>query len=143
MQDLWVTLATVFFSSTLVLEIYRNIHAALQRKKDRKLIVDEIPSEMKRLGDKVDSLVEHTTSEFADIKRKLAADDARFGRLDASITKMQDAINLNAEGTALGLTNDIVIFNAFRDHHINGESEIAEQKINEFLVKSLKDSFHV
>lgn len=40
-----------------------------------------------------------------------------------------------SEGLKIGLENDAVIFNALRKNNINGESEIQEQKMNEFFRK--------
>lgn len=37
------------------------------------------------------------------------------------------------EGLKLGLENDAVIFKALREHKINGESELQEQKMNQFF----------
>ena len=40
------------------------------------------------------------------------------------------------EGIRLGLENDIVIFNALRNNHINGESEKQEKKMNAYFRKA-------
>lgn len=37
------------------------------------------------------------------------------------------------EGLEIGLENDSVIFKALREHKINGESELQEQKMNQFF----------
>lgn len=37
------------------------------------------------------------------------------------------------EGIRLGLENDVVIFKALRDNHINGESEKQEEKMNAYF----------
>ncbi len=47
-----------------------------------------------------------------------------------------------AEGTKLGLENDIVIFDAFRRNKINGESEQQEQKMREYFLHTTTDSFY-
>lgn len=40
-----------------------------------------------------------------------------------------------SEGMELGLENDMVIFKALREGHINGESERQEEKMNDFFFK--------
>ena len=40
------------------------------------------------------------------------------------------------EGIRLGLENDAVIFKALREHQINGESEMQEEKMNCYFRKS-------
>ena len=40
------------------------------------------------------------------------------------------------EGIRLGLENDVVIFKALRDNHINGESEKQEEKMNAYFRKA-------
>ena len=40
-----------------------------------------------------------------------------------------------SEGLNIGLENDAVIFKALREHKINGESELQEQKMNDFFRK--------
>lgn len=37
-------------------------------------------------------------------------------------------------GLQIGLENDIVIFNALRTHHINGESAAQQKKVREYLI---------
>lgn len=45
-----------------------------------------------------------------------------------------------SEGLKIGLENDAVIFKALREHKINGESELQEQKMNEFFRKQFTTS---
>lgn len=40
------------------------------------------------------------------------------------------------KGIKIGLENDAVIFKALRDHHINGESEKQEEKMNAYFRES-------
>ena len=47
-----------------------------------------------------------------------------------------------AEGTKLGLENDIVIFDAFRRNKINGESELQEQKMRNYFLHTTTESFY-
>lgn len=64
-------------------------------------------------------------------------------KLEAKRQKIEDARRKKEEeqqqhildGIKLGLENDAVIFKALREHKINGESELQEQKMNEFFRK--------
>lgn len=53
----------------------------------------------------------------------------KHDRLD----KVEKVVERLAEGVTLGLENDIVIFNALRNNHINGESEKQEQKMRTYF----------
>lgn len=46
-----------------------------------------------------------------------------------------------AEGVKLGLENDVVIFNALRNGHINGESEEQEKKMKEYFYNNSMKGF--
>lgn len=48
----------------------------------------------------------------------------------ADIEKKFDRL---ADGVQLGLENDIVIFRAMRNGHINGESEVQEKKLAKYF----------
>jgi len=64
---------------------------------------------------------------------------SNFGKLN----KMEKAINKIAEGLAIGLDNDRVIFKALREHKINGESEAQEIKMDKYLNESTKRGFRI
>ncbi len=49
------------------------------------------------------------------------------------LEKVEKVVERLAEGVTLGLENDIVIFNALRNNHINGESEKQEQKMRNYF----------
>lgn len=49
------------------------------------------------------------------------------------LEKVEKVVERLAEGVTLGLENDIVIFNALRNNHINGESEKQEQKMRTYF----------
>mgnify|MGYP006398957881 CR=1 FL=1 len=49
------------------------------------------------------------------------------------MTEIEKKFDRLSEGMELGLENDIVIFNAFRNNHINGESEKQEAKMREYF----------
>lgn len=52
------------------------------------------------------------------------------------LKKIEKVVERLSEGVSLGLQNDIVIFNAFRHNHINGESERQEIKMKEYFYKN-------
>lgn len=58
----------------------------------------------------------------------------------AQIEKKFDRLS---EGMELGLENDIVIFNALRKGHINGESERQEEKMRDYFFKKSMNGFHL
>ncbi len=53
------------------------------------------------------------------------------------------AINRIAEGLHIGLENDRVIFKAFRENHINGESDAQEQKMDQYFHKCATDGYKI
>ena len=53
------------------------------------------------------------------------------------------AINRIAEGLNIGLENDRVIFRAFRENKINGQSESQEKKMDEYFRKCATDGYKV
>lgn len=53
------------------------------------------------------------------------------------------AINRIAEGLNIGLENDRVIFRAFRENKINGESEAQERKMDDYFRKCASDGYKV
>ena len=48
-----------------------------------------------------------------------------------------------SEGMELGLENDIVIFEALRKGHINGESERQEEKMREYFFHKSMNGFYL
>lgn len=68
-------------------------------------------------------------------KREEKAEAARQKIEDARRKKEEAQQQHILEGVKLGLENDAVIFKALREHKINGESELQEQKMNEFFRK--------
>ena len=55
--------------------------------------------------------------------------------------RLTSAIDKIAEGLAIGLENDAVIFKALRENEINGESEVQERKMNEYFRDSTTSGF--
>lgn len=58
----------------------------------------------------------------------------------AQIEKKFDRLS---EGMELGLENDVVIFNALRNGHINGESEKQEEKMREYFFHKSMNGFYL
>ena len=58
----------------------------------------------------------------------------------AEIEKKFDRLS---EGMELGLENDIVIFEALRKGHINGESEKQEAKMREYFFKKTANGLYL
>jgi len=68
-------------------------------------------------------------------KREEKAEEARKQLEEARQKREEEQQQHILEGIKLGLENDAVIFKALREHKINGESELQEQKMNEFFRK--------
>ena len=68
-------------------------------------------------------------------KREEKAEAVRQKIEDARRKKEEEQQQHILDGIKLGLENDAVIFKALREHKINGESELQEQKMNEFFRK--------
>jgi len=139
-MEKWIPLISILFSSALVLEIFKLIVAGVKARRAKKQNIQSMPERLSAIDKKVDDLAASTAKGLADINRKLDSDTKHFHGVDASLEKLTQAVNLNAEGTALGLENDLIIFNAFRDHHINGESEKAEKKVREYLMRNTTEA---
>lgn len=139
-MEKWLPWISLLLSSTLVLEIFKLIVAGVKARKAKKNNVKALPEEIAGMKQQIGDLKDYTAKGFADINRKLDSDTKHFQGVDASLEKLTQAVNLNAEGTALGLENDLIIFNAFRDHHINGESEKAEKKVREYLMRNTTEA---
>ena len=58
----------------------------------------------------------------------------------AEVEKKFDRLS---EGMELGLENDVVIFNALRNGHINGEYERQEEKMREYFFKKSMNGFYL
>lgn len=53
------------------------------------------------------------------------------------IKSIKETLDKLQDGLSLGLENDMVIFNAFRTHEINGESEAQEKKMEKYFITLL------
>lgn len=133
-MEKWIPLISILFSSALVLEIFKLIVAGVKARRAKKQNIQSMPERLSAIDKKVDDLATSTAKGFTDINRKLDSDAKHFKKVDDTLLKMAQAMNHNAEGTALGLKNDLIIFSALRDHHINGESEVAEREVRDYLL---------
>lgn len=57
--------------------------------------------------------------------------------------EIKSSINRIAEGLHIGLENDRVIFKAFRENKINGESEEQEKKMDQYFHKCATDGYKI
>jgi hypothetical protein len=57
--------------------------------------------------------------------------------------RLTGAINRIAEGLNIGLDNDRVIFRAFRENKINGESEAQERKMDDYFQRCAISGYKV
>ena len=57
----------------------------------------------------------------------------RYIKKHDRISEIEKKFDRLSEGMELGLENDVVIFNALRNGHINGESERQEEKMREYF----------
>ncbi len=51
----------------------------------------------------------------------------------------QRTLDRLTEGVVLSLKNDLIVFDALKRGHINGESEIARRECNDFLLNIFKE----
>lgn len=127
MSNTWLTVFSVLFSSTLVVEIFRLVVGGIKAYKDKKNNVKKLPDQVAAMVVTLDSM-----------NKKLDNDASHFKRVDTQLKELTEAVNYNAEGTELGLKNDKIIFSALRDNHINGESEQAEKEIDAYILRSVR-----
>ena len=59
------------------------------------------------------------------------------------VSDLEKKFDRLTEGVQLGLENDIVIFKALRQGHINGESEAQEKRLNEYFFKCATKGFEL
>ena len=128
----WLTVVLTVFSSSITLEFIHWVVSKKRRANEKNLFIKALPQKIDDLDRKMDNM-----------QSAIEKDGKHFAKIDATLSEMQEALNLNAEGTAIGLENDLIIFNAFRDHHINGESEKAEKKVRDYLMASAKKTLKV
>lgn len=142
-MEKWLPWASILFSSALVLEIFKLIVAGVKARKAKKNNVKALPEEIAGMKQQIGDLKDYTVKGFAEINKKLDMDSKHFSSVDSTLAKLSYAVNHNAVGTELGLENDIIIFNALRDHKINGESEQAEKRIKDYLLSEVHNQLTV
>lgn len=81
-----------------------------------------------------------TNTNMRDINRQLQENNKLVLRLLEQHDKDQKKLDKLTEGVMLSLKNDMVIFDALKRGHINGESEIAKQDCNKFLLNIFKEA---
>lgn len=75
---------------------------------------------------------------LADTKDKILLD--KVGDLDKSMKQMMEAQNRLTDGLIIALQSDIVQFRAFRkEGRLNGDSELQEKKIDDYLIKNKRE----
>ena len=119
----WTTVLVALLGSNLVIEIWKTIKEAIA--KHNRL---DVESELTKVNNKIANL----ELVIEDINKKLDNDLRRFEAIEKCLEVMTEVMSRNSRGTILSLENDQVIFNALRNNHINGESEIQEKKLDEY-----------
>lgn len=114
----WTAVLVALLGSNLLLEIVKTIKESIQKRK------------------KID-----VEANLADIKTKLSTDYNRLNQIENTLTTLMEVMMRNSEGTILSLQDDVVIFNALRHNHINGESEEQEKKLQEYYKKCAASNF--
>lgn len=125
------------------LEVYRDIKAVVRAQRDKRNNVKSIPQQISDMNNKLDRLAAETTNEFKRINDKLSNDREHFNSIDKSLGEIKNALNRNADGTILCLENDAVIFKAFRENKINGESEAQEKKMEQYYARCAESRYKV
>ena len=139
------TALTLLLSSTLVLEIYRNIRDGIKASKAKKNAQKQtnaaLPEQVNTIAETLSQMKDDNEKRFSSIDKALKENDKQGKQRDKAINKLEEALQKNAHGTALGLKNDLVIFDALRTHHINGQSEIAENEVKAYLVANMEENY--
>lgn len=139
------TALTLLLSSALVLEIYRNIRDGIKASKARKNAQKQtnaaLPEQVNTIAETLSQMKDDNEKRFSSIDKALKENDKQGKQRDKAINKLEEALQKNAHGTALGLKNDLVIFDALRTHHINGQSEIAENEVKAYLVANMEENY--
>lgn len=139
----WTTIIVALVSSTLVLDIWKTIKeaAAKRKKQDFASDIKNINNEITKISGTVERNYEEMKAGFKTYDEKFTEIDSNLKSLHKNIDEIKETINQNSEGTILGLENDVVIFNALRNNHINGESELQEKKMSAYYAKCAEKSF--
>ena len=78
-------------------------------------------------------------NDIASINKKLLNDYNHLRSVDDKINNLIRSQRRAMKGLIICLENDRVIFDAFKNNKINGESEIQKLKLNDFIKECLED----
>lgn len=86
-------------------------------------------------------------NDIAEIRRKLNKDYSHLEELEKKVDSLSESISdlkqlkdHEVKGIMLGLENDAVIFEALKNHHINGESEAQKEKMDAYFKECAQES---
>lgn len=86
-------------------------------------------------------------NDIAEIRRKLNKDynhleelEKKVDSLSESISDLKQVKDHEVKGIMLGLENDAVIFEALKNHHINGESEAQKEKMDAYFKECAQET---
>lgn len=130
----WTAILVALLGSNLVLEIWKTIKESIQKRK--KL---DVASEI----DKLFKLIEAMNGNYVELSKKLDDDYKRFGEIEHELEIIKEVLSRNSKGTVLSLQNDSVLFNALRNNHINGESELQEKKLDAYYKECAAFNFDI
>lgn len=124
--------------SSLAVEIYKIIRDAIKkhRKSDIEASINKLINEFNQYKTNNDKTLEKISNE-------LTSDTKKLYTMDIELKQTTEAINRNSRGTILSLENQVVIFNALRNNHINGESEKQEKKLNDYYRECAESNLYM
>lgn len=79
-----------------------------------------------------------SNANMADINKQLKQNNDLVAKLIKQHEVDQKKLDLLTEGVVLSLRNDLVVFDALKRGHINGESDEARKNCNNFLLNVFK-----
>lgn len=116
----WTVVLVALLGSNLIVEIWKTIKESIQKKK--KINVE---AEFVRLNGLVAQISE-------DMNGKFTNDMKRLNDIERTLKTLTELMSRTSKGTILSLENDTIVFNALRNNHINGESELQEKKLKAY-----------
>ena len=119
----WTAVLVALLGSNLLIEIWKTIKESIKKK--RRLDVESEINNLKKL----------LSDSLSSINEKLSNDYSRLNSIERTLELIAEVLSRDSEGTILSLQNDAIIFEALRNHHINGESEAQEKKLQEYYKK--------
>ena len=134
----WTTVLVALLGSNLVIEIWKTIKEAIQKK--RRI---DVESELNSIKLTIKTLTETFENNYKEINKKLKDDLERFNRIEKTLGVITEVMSRTSRGTILSLENDQVVFNALRTHHINGESELQEEKLKAYYKECAESNLKI